>query len=113
VDHGKLFPNLVKEGLPTRGVVFLRNDQELKSPWHRFEAGRAEEVYDYGTVRRWKAGFRIGSGMNSHEKPLGIPGGLLARLFLVLMAVLPGGAALRESVTIDEVAHIGADRLRQ
>ena len=25
-----------------RGVVFLCNDQELKSQWHRFEAGRAE-----------------------------------------------------------------------
>jgi 4-amino-4-deoxy-L-arabinose transferase-like glycosyltransferase len=46
--------------------------------------------------------------MNSHEKPWGIPGGLLAGLLLVLMAMLAGGAALRESVTIDEVAHIGA-----
>jgi 4-amino-4-deoxy-L-arabinose transferase-like glycosyltransferase len=46
--------------------------------------------------------------MNSHEKPWGIPGGVLAGLLLVLMAVLVGGAALRESVTIDEVAHIGA-----
>jgi Dolichyl-phosphate-mannose-protein mannosyltransferase len=46
--------------------------------------------------------------MNSHEKPWGIPGGLLAGLLLLLMAVLAGGAALRESVTIDEVAHIGA-----
>jgi 4-amino-4-deoxy-L-arabinose transferase-like glycosyltransferase len=46
--------------------------------------------------------------MNLHEKPWGIPGGLLTGLLLVLMAVLAGGAALRESVTIDEVAHIGA-----
>ena len=46
--------------------------------------------------------------MNSHEKPWGIPGGLWAGLLLVFMAVLSGGAALRESVTIDEVAHIGA-----
>jgi hypothetical protein len=46
--------------------------------------------------------------MNLHEKPWRIPGELLAGLFLVLMAVLAGGAALRESVTIDEVAHIGA-----
>jgi hypothetical protein len=46
--------------------------------------------------------------MNSHKKSWGIPGGLLAGLLLVLMAVLAGGAALRESVTIDEVAHIGA-----
>ncbi len=46
--------------------------------------------------------------MNSHEKPWRIPGELLAGLLLVLMAVLAGGAALRESVTIDEVAHIGA-----
>src|SRR5271169_1810932 len=33
---------------------------------------------------------------------------LLAGLLLALMAILSGGAALRESVTIDEVAHIGA-----
>src|SRR5215470_12025166 len=32
----------------------------------------------------------------------------LAGLLLALMAVLAGGAALRESVTIDEVAHVGA-----
>ena len=33
---------------------------------------------------------------------------IAAVLLLALMAVLAGGAALRESVTIDEVAHIGA-----
>jgi hypothetical protein len=33
---------------------------------------------------------------------------VLAALLLVLMAVLSGGAALRESITVDEVAHIGA-----
>jgi len=33
---------------------------------------------------------------------------ILALLLLVLMFLLAGGAALRESVTIDEVAHIGA-----
>lgn len=33
---------------------------------------------------------------------------VLAVALLVLMAVLAGGAALRESVTFDEVAHIGA-----
>lgn len=33
---------------------------------------------------------------------------VLAVVFLLLMAVLAGGAALRESITIDEVAHIGA-----
>jgi hypothetical protein len=32
----------------------------------------------------------------------------LAGLLLALMAILAGGAALRESVTIDEVAHFGA-----
>src|ERR1035438_8540793 len=32
----------------------------------------------------------------------------VAGLLLLLMAVLSGGAALRETVTIDEVAHIGA-----
>src|ERR1041385_6509891 len=46
--------------------------------------------------------------MNSHEKPSRIPGELLAGLLLVLMAVLAGGAAGRESVTVDEVSHIGA-----
>src|SRR6202795_3363379 len=33
---------------------------------------------------------------------------VLAGALLILMAVLAGGAALRESVTVDEVAHIGA-----
>ena len=33
---------------------------------------------------------------------------VLAALLLVLMAVLSGGAALRESITVDEIAHIGA-----
>jgi len=33
---------------------------------------------------------------------------VLTGLLLILMAILAGGAALRESVTIDEVAHIGA-----
>ncbi len=33
---------------------------------------------------------------------------IIAVLLLVLMAALAGGAALRESVTVDEVAHIGA-----
>jgi 4-amino-4-deoxy-L-arabinose transferase-like glycosyltransferase len=46
--------------------------------------------------------------MNPHEKVWGIPSKLLAGLLLALMAALAGGAALRESVTIDEVSHIGA-----
>jgi hypothetical protein len=33
---------------------------------------------------------------------------LLAALLLIVMAMLAGGAALRESVTFDEIAHIGA-----
>jgi Dolichyl-phosphate-mannose-protein mannosyltransferase len=33
---------------------------------------------------------------------------VMAGILLALMAVLAGGAALRESITIDEVAHIGA-----
>src|SRR6516162_1530782 len=33
---------------------------------------------------------------------------ILAVLLLLLMAILAGGAALRESITVDEVAHIGA-----
>lgn len=33
---------------------------------------------------------------------------ILAALLLLLMGLLAGGAALRESITVDEVAHIGA-----
>ena len=46
--------------------------------------------------------------MKAENKLLGIPAALPAGLLLVLMAVLAGGAALRESVTVDEVSHIGA-----
>jgi 4-amino-4-deoxy-L-arabinose transferase-like glycosyltransferase len=38
----------------------------------------------------------------------GVPFTVAAGLLLVFMATLAGGSALRESVTIDEVAHIGA-----
>ncbi len=44
----------------------------------------------------------------SHDKARGILSALLAGALLALMAVLAGGAALRESVTVDEVSHIGA-----
>ena len=37
-----------------------------------------------------------------------ISSNVVAALLLALMAVLAGGAALRESITIDEMAHIGA-----
>jgi hypothetical protein len=46
--------------------------------------------------------------MNGNGKPWGISSGLWAGLLLLLMAALAGGAALRESVTVDEVSHIGA-----
>ena len=46
--------------------------------------------------------------MNADGKPWGISSGLWAGLLLALMAALAGGAALRESVTVDEVSHIGA-----
>jgi hypothetical protein len=46
--------------------------------------------------------------MYADGKPWGSSSGLWAGLLLALMAVLAGGAALRESVTIDEVSHIGA-----
>src|SRR5713226_7004377 len=46
--------------------------------------------------------------MNGGGKTWPIPSHLLAGLLLALMAVLAGGAALRESVTVDEVSHIGA-----
>src|SRR5215467_10158453 len=39
---------------------------------------------------------------------IGKAAGLLRVALIALMAFLAGGAALRESVTIDEVAHIGA-----
>jgi 4-amino-4-deoxy-L-arabinose transferase-like glycosyltransferase len=46
--------------------------------------------------------------MNVNGKPWGIAGGLCAGLLLALMAALAGGAALSESVTVDEVSHVGA-----
>src|SRR5215470_18626537 len=46
--------------------------------------------------------------MNRENKLWGVPATLLAVLLLALMAVLAGGAALRESVTVDEVSHIGS-----
>jgi 4-amino-4-deoxy-L-arabinose transferase-like glycosyltransferase len=46
--------------------------------------------------------------MNVDRKPWGIPSRLWAGFLLALMAALAGGAALRESVTVDEVSHIGA-----
>src|ERR1700739_2243099 len=46
--------------------------------------------------------------MNASEKSRSISTVLLAGLLLALMAVLAGGAALRESATVDEVSHIGA-----
>jgi len=45
---------------------------------------------------------------SSRTEISGTSGTLVAVLLLALMAVVAGGAALRESVTIDEVAHIGA-----
>ncbi|HKW35481.1 MAG TPA: glycosyltransferase family 39 protein [Candidatus Acidoferrum sp.] len=46
--------------------------------------------------------------MNPAEKRPSILTSILALLLLALMAVLAGGAALRESVTLDEASHIGA-----
>jgi hypothetical protein len=46
--------------------------------------------------------------MDADERTRRIFSTLLAGLLLMLMAGLAGGAALRESVTVDEVAHIGA-----
>ena len=45
---------------------------------------------------------------SSNAETSGTWGTLVAVLLLALMAVLAGGAALRESVTIDEVTHIGS-----
>jgi hypothetical protein len=46
--------------------------------------------------------------MDAYEKPRSTFHLLLAVLLLILMAALAGGAGLRESVTVDEVSHIGA-----
>ena len=46
--------------------------------------------------------------MDARDKPRGTLTALLALVLLAGMAVLAGGAALRESVTVDEVSHIGA-----
>jgi 4-amino-4-deoxy-L-arabinose transferase-like glycosyltransferase len=45
---------------------------------------------------------------SSMEDQCGTLFSVVAGLLLMFMAILAGGAALRESVTIDEVAHIGA-----
>jgi 4-amino-4-deoxy-L-arabinose transferase-like glycosyltransferase len=45
---------------------------------------------------------------SSMEDEHGTVFSVVAGLLLMFMAILAGGAALRESVTIDEVAHIGA-----
>jgi 4-amino-4-deoxy-L-arabinose transferase-like glycosyltransferase len=47
-------------------------------------------------------------GKISGESASGARFSVVAGLLLVFMAILAGGAARRESVTIDEVAHIGA-----
>ncbi|PYT64688.1 MAG: hypothetical protein DMG39_31360 [Acidobacteria bacterium] len=46
--------------------------------------------------------------MGAEDKSRGIFSALLAVMLLALLAVLAGGAARRESVTVDEVSHIGA-----
>jgi 4-amino-4-deoxy-L-arabinose transferase-like glycosyltransferase len=46
--------------------------------------------------------------MNAQDKTRSIPSNLLAGLLLIFMALLAGGAALRESATVDEVSHIGS-----
>ena len=51
--------------------------------------------------------------MTADDKQHGLLTGILAGLLLGLMAALAGGAGLRESVTIDEVAHGDADLARK
>lgn len=48
------------------------------------------------------------SELNAKGRRSGVFSVILAVLLLALMAVLAGGAALRESVTVDEQSHIGA-----
>ena len=50
----------------------------------------------------------VRSGVRIDKSPGSMARALLAGMLLILMAVLAGGAALRESVTIDEVSHIGS-----
>lgn len=50
----------------------------------------------------------VRSGVEIDKSPGSMAKALLAGMLLILMAVLAGGAALRESVTIDEVSHIGS-----
>src|SRR6266849_6859238 len=47
-------------------------------------------------------------GKSSMDNKPGAPFSAAAGLLLVFMPILAGGSSLRESVTIDEVAHIGA-----
>ena len=51
---------------------------------------------------------QVPSRMHPEDQPKSILSAILAILLLALMAVLSGGAALRESATVDEVSHIGA-----
>src|SRR4026207_1792573 len=48
------------------------------------------------------------NGKNPTENIPGTVFSAVAGALLMFMAILAGGSALRESVTIDEVAHIGA-----
>ena len=48
------------------------------------------------------------NGKSSIENTYGTLSSVMAGLLLMFMAILGGGSAWRESVTIDEVAHIGA-----
>src|SRR5205823_4435252 len=68
---------------------------------------RPKRVYDCrtgrGGVRSWEE-----VEMSAEDKSRGIFSALLAVMLLALLAVLAGGAARRESVTVDEVSHIGA-----
>jgi 4-amino-4-deoxy-L-arabinose transferase-like glycosyltransferase len=50
----------------------------------------------------------VRGGVEIDKSPGRMAKAFLAGMLLLLMAVLAGGAALRESVTIDEVSHIGS-----
>ena len=56
------------------------------------------------TPRNSVAGF----GFDVNKNPLSTRNLVVAAALLSLMGVLAWGAVLRESVTIDEVAHVGA-----
>jgi len=80
-----------------------------RSPATSWPKSCAEEVYHLRNGVNAESCVSRGPKRNACQRQAAeIFTGLLAGLLLALMAVLAGGAGLRESLTIDEVAQIGA-----